>query len=740
MGEEEYDYTKVPMKGSVEGVAAAAAAEEGRPKDAPRIGVYVCHCGINIKMTVDVEAVMKYAASLPNVVLARHYIFMCSDPGQDLIRKDLAEGRVNRVIVASCSPRMHEPTFRKTCSDSGLNPFYYEMANIREHCSWPHGDFQREATAKAKELVRSAVARCSLLETIEEKEVDVTPEVLVIGGGITGMYAALDIADGGYKVHLVDKSPSIGGHVAQLNRTFPTLERATSILTPRMIEIGAHPKINLMTYSEVVEIGGYIGNYDVKVRRKPRFVDPVKCAGTGEGEGCAACVEACPVEVPNEFDEGLSKRKAVYLPFPFAVPPAYTVDAEHCALLKDGKCGSATLETIKEGKEIPPCLEACPGAINFEQTEEVVDLKVGTIIVATGFDIVDPRVSAEYKYADYPNVITGLEFERLSSPSGPTGGRILVNGKEPKDVIFVSCVGSRNKQVGNEYCSRVCCMYLAKQASVAKELLPPDANVTVTFQDVRAFGKGFEEFYGNVKKEGVLYLRGLPSEIYKKPGGELGGEANGGRLVVRGENTLLGEPYEMEADLVVLGVGLAPNKDVESVVNMLKLSKSVDGFLMEAHPKLRPVDTATDGVFIAGCCASPKDITDSVAQGKAAAAGSLLYLVLGKAKIEPAISQINEEVCIGCGTCEPCCPYGALALDEVRHVMTVNEAVCKGCGGCNAICPSGAATMKHYRDRQVYAQIDALTQRLVEVGIPESEVGAEAERAEMELEPETTVE
>ncbi|KAF5435828.1 heterodisulfide reductase subunit A [Candidatus Methanophagaceae archaeon] len=712
MAEEEYDYTKIPSVGSVEGVAA------GAPEDNPRIGVYVCHCGINIKMTVDVDEVMRHAASLPNVVVARHYIFLCSDPGQDLIRKDIAAGTVNRVIVASCSPRMHEPTFRKTCADSGLNPFYYEMANIREQCSWPHGDFQKEATEKAKELVSSAVARSTLLEPIEEVEVEVTPEVLVIGGGVTGMYAALDIANGGYKVHLVEHTPSIGGHVAQLDRFFPTLERATSLLTPRMIEVGAHPNINLMAYSEVEEISGYIGNYDVKVKRKPRYIDSAKC------KDCTPCIEACPVkDIPDEFNEGMSTRSAIYIPFPFAVPPAYTIDTEHCLLLKEGKCGDATLETIKEGKAVPPCMAACPGAIDFEQKEEIEELALGTIIVATGYDLVDPRVTPEYKYGEYPNVITSLEFERLTSPSGPTGGKLELNGKVPKDIVFISCVGSRNKQVGNEYCSRVCCMYIAKQAAQAKEQLP-DANVTVTFQDVRAFGKGFEEFYGDVKMGGVLYTRGLPGEIYKKPGSD--------RVVIRAENTLLGDPYEREADIVVLGMGLKPNKGVEPIINMLKLSKSVDGFLMEAHPKLRPVDTATDGIFIAGCCASPKDITDSIAQGKATASGSLLYLVQLKAKIEPAISQIDAEICIGCGTCAEGCPYGALELDEVLHVMMVNEAVCKGCGGCNAVCPSGAATMKHYRDRQVYAQIDALTE--IGLHIEMATAGADAEVAATEPE------
>ena len=718
MAEEEYDYTKVPMMGSVEGIAKDA------PEDSPRIGVYVCHCGINIKMVLNVEDLVKYAATLPNVALAQHYIFTCSDPGQNLIKEDLKAGKINRVIVAACSPRMHEPTFRGTVVSEGLNPFFFEMANIREHCSWPHGDYPKEATQKAKDLIRSAVARSALLELIEEKKVDVTPETLVIGSGVTGLYAALDIANSGYKVHLVEKNPSIGGHVAQLDRTFPNLDKATSILTPRMIDVGAHPNIDLMTYSEVENIEGYVGNYKATVKRKPRYVNE-KCTG------CGLCEEACPVkDIANEFDEGLSNRTAIYLPFPNAVPPIYTVDAEHCSLLKDGKCGDATLEAVKEGKAVPPCMAACkPNAIDFGMTEQQEELDIGTIIVATGYDIIDPTVSPEYKYGVYPNVITGLEFERLSAASGPTGGKIEINGKEPENVVFISCVGSRNTQTGYEYCSRVCCMYLAKQAHMTKEKLP-DAKVTVCYQDVRAFGKGDEEFYGNIKIEGVSYRRGLPAEIYQKPGSD--------KVVVRAEDTLLGEPYEIEADLVVLGVGMKPNERVWDIVNMLKLSQSVDGFLMEAHPKLRPVDTATDGVFIAGCAASPKDIPDSIAQGKAAASGSLVYLVQGTATIEPAISQINEEVCIGCGSCAEVCPYGALELDEVSLVMTVNEAMCKGCGGCNAVCPSGAATMKHFRDRQLYSQIDALLQREVPVefvdigGAEAAEVAAPAETAETE--------
>ena len=510
------------------------------------------------------------------------------------------------------------------------------------------GVIEEEATRNLMGSIKGTVEN-SLLEKIEEKEVDVVPEALVIGGGIAGMYAALDIADAGFKVHLVERTPSIGGHMAQLDKTFPTLDCSACILTPRLVDVGVNPNINLMSCSEVIGVEGSVGNFKVKVLKHAKYVDEATCTG------CMMCEEACRLKnrFPNEFDLGLMKRGPIYRPFPFAIPAAYTIDKEHCLMLTKGKCGKATLESTREARkkkergeevtkdEAPPCVIACgPNSINHDMQDEVVELNVGGIIVATGYDIIDPTVSAEYKYGVYPNVITGLEFERYSSASGPTFGKIIVPGtnKEPKDVVFLSCVGSRNKQTGYEYCSRVCCMYLAKQAHLLQEKVP-DCNITVCYQDVRAFGKGFEEFYDRVKGEGLNYRRGLASEIYKNPGSD--------RVIVRGEDTMLGEPYELEADLVVLGVGLKPSEGSEKLLEMLGVSLTVDNFAKEAHPKLRPVDTDVEGVFVTGCAQGPKDIPDSVAQGKAAAAAVLSLLAGGKARIRPSVVEMEEEMCIG---------------------------------------------------------------------------------------------
>jgi heterodisulfide reductase subunit A len=652
--------------------------------ETPRIGVYICHCGVNIAATVDVKEVARFANDLPCVVIARDYQYMCSDPGQELIKSDIKEHGLNRVVVASCSPRMHEPTFRNACEDAGVNAYCFEMANLREQCAWVHSDKNR-ATEKAKDLVASAVGKAALLEPLERKKVGVIPRALVIGGGVAGIYTALEIADKGFETYLVEKEPSIGGHMAQLDKTFPTLDCSACILTPKMVEVERHKNIQLLTYSEVKEVSGYIGNYNVKIKKRPRYVDEHKCTGCGE------CADACRLRdrISNEFEAGLGKRSAIYVPFPQAVPLIYTVDAERCLYITKGKCG-----------KYPACKEACPAdAIDFEQHEEEIEIKVGTIVVATGYELLDLEEKPDYGYK-YDEVLTGLEFERLSVASGPTGGKIIINGKEPKEVVFISCIGSRScKEDECEYCSRVCCMYIAKQAHLVKEKIP-DAKVKVLYNDVRAYGKGFEEFYNRAKDEGVEYIRKEledPVEIVKKNDAD---EKVVIKTIIEGEN------IEIEADLVVLANAIVPRRDADELAKILKISKSADGFFLEAHPKLRPLDTFTDGIFIAGCCQSPKDIPDSVAQAVGAAIRASIPLIRGEVEIEPLVASVNEAVCVGCGTCEAICPFDALSLKA--GVMSVNEVVCKGCGSCGSACPSGAISMRHFKDEQIYAQIEAI--------------------------------
>lgn len=640
-----------------------------------KIGVYLCHCGINIASTVDIEKVREFAKTLPNVTVARNYQYACSDPGQDMVRNDIENLGLDRVVVAACSLRMHEPTFRKTVRSVGLNPYFFEMANVREQCSWVHPD-KEEATKKAMDLVAAAVSKVSLNEALIEKEAGVIPAVLVIGGGIAGIQASLDIANSGFEVYLVEKSPALGGHFAQLNRTYPNLEETSSLLVPKLEEIRNHPLVHVSTQSEVEEVEGFIGNFKARIRQNPRYVNAEKCTR------CRKCEEACPVRVPSEFDMGLAERPAIYLPSPYAL--TYVIDWKNCLFLQNGECGK--------------CREVCPeGAIQFEEVGVEIQGDIGAIIVATGYDLFDPKEKPEFGYGRYKNVMTALEYERLISANGPTQGKIQIDEKEPQNIVFIQCVGSRDKTVGNEYCSRVCCMHTAKQAHLTKDLLP-NAKITICYIDVRAFGKGYEQFYEGVQKKGIFYRKGIPSEIYERSG----------KLIVKAEDELLGAPYEEEADLVVLATGLTQRKDADRLRTILKLSQSPDRFYLEAHPKLKPLDTAMDGIFLAGVCQGPKDICDTLSQAHGAASRATIPLFAGRVKIEPITAIVDASYCAGCGLCEQVCAFRALKMDLYRKVMTVNEALCKGCGACNATCPSGAISLRHFRTEQIIAQIKAV--------------------------------
>ncbi|MGC8792368.1 MAG: CoB--CoM heterodisulfide reductase iron-sulfur subunit A family protein [Bryobacteraceae bacterium] len=644
-----------------------------------RIGVYICHCGTNIAGTVNVAAVRDFAATLPGVVVARDYKYMCSDPGQELIKSDIAEHNLNRVVVAACSPHLHEHTFRKACEEAGLNPYLCHMVNIREHDSWVHSG--AVATEKAMDLVRAAVQRVVWNQSLERRRIPIAQSVLVVGGGIAGIHAALTLANAGKKVYLVEREPSIGGHMAMFDKTFPTLDCAACILTPKMTAVKSNPNITLWTYSEVIGVEGYVGDFRVRVRRKPRYVIEDLCVG------CLECIEACVYKQPkfaDEFNLGLSKRKPIYIPFPQAVPQVVVIDPETCIEFKSGKCKKT-------------CLEACGdrNAIDFKQQEAIEEIQVGAIILTTGYQAFDASRIPYYGYGTYANVYTALEVERLINASGPTGGELVLrDGSKPRSVGIIHCVGSRDENT-NPWCSRVCCMYSLKLAHLVKERT--GAEVYNFYIDMRTPGKAFEEFYNRVAEEGVYFIRGKVADVYP---------ANGdGQLTLRVEDTLLGQVRKIPVDMVILATGLEPRADATEVRRLFNISCSSEGWFLERHPKLAPVNTFTDGIFLAGCCQGPKDIPDTVAQAGAAAAEAFQLLDLGAIEMEPNTAYVLEEVCSGCKTCVGLCPYNAISFLADKNVAHINEALCKGCGTCVAACPSGSIGQHLFEDAQIFEEV-----------------------------------
>jgi heterodisulfide reductase subunit A len=643
-----------------------------------RIGVFICHCGLNIAGVIDIKELVEYAKTLPDVVYVKENRYTCADPGQDEIRKGIKEYRLNRVVVAACSPRMHEPTFRRTVSEAGLNPFLFEMANIREFSSWCHPSTPKEATEKAKDLIKMAVAKARLLMPLQTLEVPVTNKALVIGGGIAGMNAALDLAEMGFKVYLLEKGESIGGHMAQLDKTFPTLDCSICIEGPKMVDVGRHPNIEIISYADLLSVSGFIGNFKVKIRKNPRYVIDENCTGCGE------CKDVCPIEYPNEWDMGLGVRKAISVPFDQAVPLVYTINRDYC------------IECYK-------CVDACGArqAINFDQKPEEIELEVGAIIVATGYDIYLPYDNQLFGYGKYTNVLTSLEFERLILAAGPTGGKVVraSDGQKPHSVAFIQCVGSRDTNK-YPYCSNFCCMYTLKHVVQLKEKYKEDVEVYVFYMDMRTNFKGFEEFYQRARELGVNFIRGRVSRIFEVPETK--------NLIIHAEDANLGMPIEVEAEMVVLATAAIPKKGTEDVARILNLTRGADGFFMESHPKLKPLDAPTDGIFLAGACQGPKDIPYSVSQGCGAASRAATVLSKQKWKIEPIIAVVDPSKCRNvntkCGICAERCPYGAIKAEEKQPAQVIT-AMCHGCGTCVAECPADAIQQMHFTDAQILAQL-----------------------------------
>ena len=659
-----------------------------------KIGVFVCWCGSNIAATVDVEAVSQTLSKEPGVVFSTNYQYMCSQTGQDLIQEKVRELGLTGVVVCSCSPRMHENTFRKTCEKAGLNPYMVEIANIREQCSWIHKD-KAEATKKAIILGRAAIAKVMLNAPLQAGTSPVKKRALVIGGGIAGIQTALDIADAGFEVDIVEKKPTIGGKMTQIDKTFPTLDCAACILTPKMVDCAQNEKIHIYAYSEVAAVKGFVGNFKVTIRKKARFVDTTKCTG------CGLCTEKCPQKkVPNEFNLGLDTRRAIYIPFAQAVPKVATIDPDYCNMLQKGKCGV--------------CARVCSaGAIDYTQKDELIEEEYGAIVAATGFNPIDLSQFNEFAYAQSPDVVSSLEFERLMNAAGPTGGTLLrpSDGKHPRTIVFVQCVGSRcdGAQKGKPYCSKICCMYTAKHAMLCREKYP-DTEVYVFYIDVRTPGKNFDEFYRRAVEEyGVHYIKGMVGKVIPQ----------NGVLKVQASDLLDNRQLHIDADMVVLAAAIEPDKSARSLATMLTASMDTNDFFTEAHPKLRPVESPTAGIFLSGACQGPKDIPETVAQAGAAAAKVIGLLSKSQLLCNPCTAQPDESMCNGCSSCEKVCPYGAITYINkefrgpnrttvLRRVAQVNPAVCQGCGACTVACMSGAMDLKGFSNRQIMAEVDAI--------------------------------
>lgn len=628
------------------------------------------------------DKVLATMSKYPDVAHCEYYKYFCSEPGQKIVEDAIKKKKLDGIVIAACSPSMHEQTFRKAAERAGLNRYQCEITNIREQCSWVHRMKKEDATQKAIELISGTIEKLKLNESLEPITSSITKKALVIGAGITGMQAALDIANAGHEVILLENEPSIGGHMAQLAETFPTLDCSQCILTPRTVEVAQHPKIKLMTYSELEELKGYLGNYTAKIRKKAAYINRTVCTG------CGLCIEKCPKKNISEFDLELGQRKAIYVLYPQAVPNKPIIDPENCIYLKEHKCGL--------------CKKVCEAnCIDFEQKDEIIEEKIGCVVVATGFSMFPVERLGEFGGGKIKNVITGLQFERLNSASGPTSGKIErpSDGKVPKDVVFIQCSGSRDPEKGVSYCPGICCMYTGKHAMLYKRKVP-DGQAYIFYIDIRSPGKDYEEFIQRgMEEERTLYIRGRVSRLYE----------DGDKVMVCGVDTLTGKKIEVPADMVVLATAMVPRSTAKDLAKKVNISTDFYGFYKESHVKLRPVESNTMGIYIAGCCQGPKDISSSVAQAGAAASKVLALFSSDKLKTDPVVAMVDESLCVGCGICVSNCPYGAREVDEKRKIAIVKEALCQGCGACVTVCPNKACQLKNMTTKQIISMMEELT-------------------------------
>lgn len=643
-----------------------------------KIGVFLCHCGSNISEMIDMDTVANAVRNFKEAVVVEQNLHFCSEEGQNIIRGKIIEHELNGVVIASCSPKLHELTFRNLLKTTKLNQYLLEIANIREQVSWCT-DNKEMATEKVIDLIYMKIRKVSRLVPLEEDSIPVEKKALVIGAGIAGIEAALNIANNGIPVIMVEKSPVIGGKMAKLDKTFPTLDCSACILTPKMMEAMNHPLITVYCNSNVESLSGFVGNFTAKIEQEPRFVDSEKCTG------CGKCIEKCPVKVESEFEEGLSKRTAIYKPFPEALPKTPIIDKMACLYFKSGKCKL--------------CSKACSeGAVDYEQKKRTVEVRVGAIIVATGYSLFDAEKYTEYSFGHEKDIINGLQFERLVNSSGPTGGKLVrpSDGKEPKSIVFVHCTGSRDPNKGVAYCSKICCMATAKHAAIAKSQIT-DADIYSFYIDLRAGGKNYEEFIRKTAEDGIKFIKGRVGHIVK----------DGDEFIIKAENMLLGKPIKVRSDLVVLASGMQPDKASVGLARILGIEYDGNGFFTELHPKLNPVSTSRRGIFIAGSCKGPMDIPDTVSHASASAEKALELLSKDCIIKDPMTAKVNKMKCSGCFMCKKVCFYGAIEEQEIssRRIALVNKASCQGCGNCVSQCPSGAINLEGMTDQQLLDEI-----------------------------------